>query len=67
MVIFYYGVYPDAEKNLQEAGITLHALTDWLTTLDVARASGYFDAKQADVVEEFLDAPHMWSKDHGGL
>ncbi len=67
VVIFYYGVYPDAEKNLEEAGITLHALTDWRTTLDVARASGYFDAKQADVVEEFLDAPHVWSKDHGGV
>jgi len=67
VVIFYYGVYPDAEKNLKEAGITLHALTDWRTTLDVARASGYFDAKQADVVEEFLDAPHVWSKDHGGV
>ena len=67
VVIFYYGVYPDAEKNLEEAGITLHALTDWRTTLDVARASGYFDAKQADVVEEFLGAPHVWSKDHGGV
>lgn len=67
VVIFYYGVYPDAEKNLEEAGITLHALTDWRTTLDVARASGYFDAKQADVVEEFLDAPHVWSKAHGGV
>ena len=67
VVIFYYGVYPDAEKNLEEAGITLHALTDWRTTLDVGRASGYFDAKQADVVEEFLDAPHVWSKDHGGV
>lgn len=67
VVIFYYGVYPDAEKNLDEAGITLHALTDWRTTLDVARESGYFDAKQADVVEEFLDAPHVWSKAHGGV
>jgi orotate phosphoribosyltransferase len=67
VVIFYYGVYPDAEKNLDEAAITLHALTDWRTTLDVARASKYFDTKQADVVEEFLDAPHTWSKAHGGV
>jgi orotate phosphoribosyltransferase len=67
IVIFYYGVYPDAEKNLQEAGITLHALTDWRTTLEVARRSGYFDGKQADVVRAFLDAPDMWSKAHGGV
>jgi orotate phosphoribosyltransferase len=67
VVIFYYGVYPDAEKNLDEAGITLHALTDWRTTLEVARASGYFDKPQSDVVEEFLDAPHVWSRAHGGV
>src|SRR5262245_683137 len=67
VVIFYYGVYPDAEKNLDEAGITLHALTDWRTTLEVARASGYFDPKQADVVEAFLVAPDVWSKAHGGV
>jgi orotate phosphoribosyltransferase len=67
VVIFYYGVYPDAEKNLDEAAVTLHALTDWRTTLEVARAAGYFDAKQADVVEEFLDAPHTWSRAHGGV
>ena len=67
IVCFYYGVYPDAEKNLAEAGITLHALTDWRTTLDVARATGYFDAKQVAVVRDFLDAPAAWSKAHGGV
>jgi orotate phosphoribosyltransferase len=67
VVVFYYGVYPDAEKNLVEAGITLHALTDWRTTLEVARTSGYFDAKQVDVVRDFLDAPAAWSKAHGGV
>jgi orotate phosphoribosyltransferase len=67
VVIFYYGVYPDAERNLDEAAVTLHALTDWRTTLEVARAIGYFEPKQADVVEEFLEAPHMWSRAHGGV
>jgi orotate phosphoribosyltransferase len=66
VVVFYYGVYPDAERNLEEAAITLHALTDWRTTLDVAKAVGYFDAKQAAVVRDFLDAPDAWSKAHGG-
>jgi orotate phosphoribosyltransferase len=67
IVVFYYGVYPDAEANLQEAGITLHALTDWKTTLDVAEARGYFDAAQVKVVREFLADPARWSKAHGGV
>ena len=67
VVVFYYGVYPDAEANLSQAGVNLHALTDWQTTLEVAEAKGYFDAKQAAVVREFLRAPADWSKAHGGV
>ena len=66
VVVFYYGIYPDAEKNLSEAGVTLHALTDWRSTLTVAEAKGYFDAKQAATVRDFLAAPEAWSKAHGG-
>lgn len=66
VVVFYYGVYPDAEANLREAGVNLHALTDWQTTLDVAEARGYFNAEQVAVVREFLRAPADWSKAHGG-
>jgi len=65
--VFYYGVYPDAEKNLAEAGVRLLALTDWRTTLDVAEARGYFDATQVKAVREFLAAPDVWSKAHGGV
>ena len=67
VVVFYYGVYPDAEANLKEAGIVLHALTDWKTTLDVAEARGYFNADQVKVVREFLADPPAWSKAHGGV
>ena len=66
VVVFYYGIYPDAEKNLAEAGLRLHALTDWRTTLTVAEAKGYFDGKQAATVRDFLAAPEAWSKAHGG-
>jgi orotate phosphoribosyltransferase len=66
-VVFYYGVYPNAEKNLNEVGVNLHALTDWRTTLDVAAARGYFSAQEAKVVREFLAAPEAWSKAHGGV
>lgn len=67
VVVFYYGVYPDAERNLQEIGLHLHALTDWKTTLKVAEARGYFSAKEANVVREFLADPEGWSKAHGGM
>lgn len=67
VVVFYYGVYPEAEKNLQEVGLHLHALTDWRTTLEVAEARGYFSAQEAKVVREFLAAPEAWSKAHGGV
>ena len=66
VVVFYYGIYPTAEKNLDEVGLSLHALTDWRTTLAVAEAKGYFDAKQAATVRDFLAAPEAWSKAHGG-
>ncbi len=67
VVVFYYGVYPEAEANLRQAGVSLHALTDWQTTLDVAEAKGYFTAQQVAVVREFLRAPAVWSKAHGGV
>ena len=67
VVVFYYGVYPDAEANLSQAGIVLHALTDWKTTLDVAERRGYFDGAQVKVVREFLADPAGWSKAHGGV
>jgi orotate phosphoribosyltransferase len=67
VVIFYYGIYPEAERNLAQAGIRLHALTDWRTTLEVADARRYLLPEQAKVVREFLDAPEAWSKAHGGV
>jgi orotate phosphoribosyltransferase len=67
VVVFYYGVYPEAEPNLQDVGVRLHALTDWRTTLEVAEARRYFSAREAAAVREFLAAPEAWSKLHGGV
>jgi orotate phosphoribosyltransferase len=57
VVVFYYGIYPEAEGNLQAAGVRLHALTDWQTTLEVAAARGYFSTTEAEAVRAFLRAP----------
>jgi orotate phosphoribosyltransferase len=67
VVIFYYGVYREAEQNLKKVGVRLHALTDWQTTLEVAEARGYFSTREAEVVRAFLAAPEVWSKAHGGV
>jgi len=66
IVVFFYGIYPNAERIISDAGITLHALTDWRTNLEVGMAKGYFDAKQSSEIKIFLDDPETWSKAHGG-
>ena len=61
-VVFYYGIFPKAEETFQKAGITLHALTNWKTTIDVAGETGYFDGGQVKAIREFLDDPEGWSR-----
>jgi len=65
-VVFYYGIFPKAPETLRQAGLTLHALTDWPTTLDVAESAGYFTPEQGKGVREFLKDPEGWSRAHGG-
>ena len=66
IVVFFYGVFPEAEKIISEARITLHGLADWRTNLEVGRASGYFNSEEAGEIEKFLDNPEKWSRAHGG-
>lgn len=65
-VVFYYGIFPRAPRIFREAGVTLHALTDWRTTIDVAEAAGYFAPEQVREIRTFLEHPEGWSKAHGG-
>lgn len=67
VVVFFYGIFPKAPEILKSAGVTLHALTDWRTTIDVAADRKYFDAAQVRSIREFLDAPEKWSQAHGGV
>jgi len=59
-VIFYYGIFPDTEKNLADHGIALHHLCTWWDVLAEARAQGAFDAETLTEVEAFLTAPRAW-------
>jgi orotate phosphoribosyltransferase len=52
-VIFYYGIFPQTEKNLSDHGVTLHHLCTWWDVLAEARAQGTFDSKTLREVEIF--------------
>lgn len=65
-VNFHYGIFPEGEKKLAEAGVTLHSLATWWDVLACARDESYFAAEQTDQVEAFLHDPKGWSKAHGG-
>ena len=61
-VIFYYGIFPQTEKNLGDHGVTLHHLCTWWDVLAEARAQGAFDSKTLREVEIFLKSPEEWQE-----
>lgn len=61
-VIFSYGIFPDTESRLADAGVTLHSLCTWWDVLDAARDMGSFDAATLAEVEAFLKAPRAWQE-----
>lgn len=66
-VLFYYDIFPDGRKVLDDLGIKLHYLTTWRDVLAVARKSTDFDPKVLAEVESFIEAPARWSAAHGGI
>jgi orotate phosphoribosyltransferase len=65
-VTFYYDIFPEGLKLLDDAGIKHHHLATWWDVLEVAKTSGKFDAKHLAEVESFMRDPRGWSKAHGG-
>jgi orotate phosphoribosyltransferase len=61
-VIFFYDIFPDTRKNLQDHGVTLHYLCTWHDVLDAARTSNSFDTATLAEVESFLAAPRAWQE-----
>ena len=66
IVVFYYDIFKDAPKQLEDAGLKLHYLATWWDVLAESRASGHFDEKTHEQVERFLHNPVEWSTEHGG-
>jgi orotate phosphoribosyltransferase len=65
-VVFEYGIFKKIGASMDSIGITLHSLCTWWDMLKAARASGYFEARTLDEVEQFLKTPEVWSAAHGG-
>lgn len=66
-VVFFYGVFPGAQKTLQDMGISLHALCTWWDVLEACSDGQYFSAEDSAEVRRFLEDPCNWSKAHGGV
>jgi orotate phosphoribosyltransferase len=65
-VIFAYGIFPEGEAKLAEAGVRLLSLTTWRDVLAEARAQAAFPTETLDEVAAFLDAPQAWQAARGG-
>jgi orotate phosphoribosyltransferase len=65
-VVFYYGIFPDADVALGRAGLRLHALATWWDVLHEAEAEGSLPAEALADVRAFLADPVAWSAAHGG-
>ena len=59
-VVFYYGIFPETEENLGEAGITLHKLCTWWDIFEEAIKNKEFDSETLTEVGEFLEQPRKW-------
>ncbi len=66
-VIFYYSIFEESRKILDDLGVTMHCLATWWDVLAVAKKHAYFDARTLAEVETFLHQPAEWSAAHGGV
>ncbi|MCU0837984.1 MAG: orotate phosphoribosyltransferase [Rhodospirillales bacterium] len=65
-VVFYYGIFPEAQATLAAAGLNLHFLATWWDVLAAAEAAAAFPAAELAEVRAFLADPVSWSAAHGG-
>ncbi|HWD22064.1 MAG TPA: orotate phosphoribosyltransferase [Burkholderiales bacterium] len=66
-VTFYYDIFPESKRILNDIDVRLHHLATWWDVLRVVKQGGYFAPPVIDEVERFLHAPAKWSAEHGGV
>jgi orotate phosphoribosyltransferase len=66
LVVFHYGIFPQALDDLKAQGVNLIGLATWWDVLQVAGDLGHLTAEEAKDVRSFLENPEAWSAAHGG-
>lgn len=66
LVVFYYGIFPEAEARLKELNLELLWLASWWDVLAAAREGNTFTPATLDAVEAYLRNPSGWSAAKGG-
>lgn len=66
LVVFHYGIFPQATLDLKAQGVALMGLANWWDVLEAAGDLGTLDAADAKEVRSFLENPEAWSNAHGG-
>jgi orotate phosphoribosyltransferase len=66
LVVFHYGIFPQALDDLKAQGVDLIGLATWWDVLQVAGDLGHLSAEEARDVRSFLEDPEAWSVAHGG-
>ena len=65
-VNFYYDIFPESKKTLDELKVRLHYLATWWDVLSAVKKGGYLESAKVAEVEKFLHEPAKWSAAHGG-
>ena len=65
-VVFYYDIFKDSIKKLNDNDLSLHYLATWWDVLNYAKKTNKFDKKTLFSVEEYLNNPIDWSNNNGG-
>ena len=67
LVIFYYDIFPQSKRVLDDLDIRLHYLATWWDVLRVCKENKQIDNKTLAEIESFLNNPIAWSANHGGV
>tara|TARA_Y100000739_G_scaffold87189_2_gene74399 strand:- start:205 stop:879 length:675 start_codon:yes stop_codon:yes gene_type:complete len=61
-VIFYYDIFPETLKKLNEHGTKLYYLCTWWDVLAITKERKAFDVNTIKNVESFLHSPRRWQE-----
>ena len=67
LVIFYYDIFPQSKRILEDIDIQLHYLATWWDVLQVSKDNQIYDVATLTEIERFLHDPIAWSAAHGGV